>query len=111
VDIAYSLCRCSAQWFGRENVWLLGTFGVTFVLGTVILVATFSTRLYRGDVRLRPWDAAKRAVVLFLIVLGLRLLAWLIFPALDRDLAEAIAVSALFAIIFSLYSTAYRKPA
>ena len=99
------------HWFGRENVLLLGTFGVTFVLGIILLIASFSARLYRGDVRLRPVDAAKKAIILFGLVFGFRALAWLIFPTLDRDLGEAIAFSALFAIIFSLYSTAYRKPA
>ena len=91
-------------------MWLLFTFGITFVLGTVLLVSTSVARLYRGDVKLRPWDAAKKAVVLFVIIMALWLLARLVYPS-EFDLTEAIVVSALVAISSSLYTTAYRKPA
>ncbi len=97
--------------FGRENVWLLSTFGITIVLGTVLLGSTSVARLYRGDVKLRPWDAAKKSFVIFVIVLALRLLACVVLQPTEFDLKEAIFMSAVFAIFFGLYTTAYRKPA
>lgn len=94
-----------------ENFWLLAIFGASFILGSSLLLANAATQLFRGRVRLRPWDALKKAIVLFLIVLSLRLLlAWFIFPSSDRALMEDILGSALFAIGYSLYTTAYRKP-
>lgn len=99
-----------AQVFGSENVWLLSAFGITIVLGFVLVASTSAARLYRGDVRLRPWDAAKKAFVIFMILLALRLFASAAFGSTEFDLAEAIIASAGFALVMALYTTAYRKP-
>ena len=100
-----------ANIFGRENAWLLATFGITLVLGSVLLAISSSVRLYRGDLKIRPWHAAKTAVMLFLIILALRLLARVVFPSLEFDLTESILASAVFASFCGLYITSYRKPA
>lgn len=106
------LCALLTLWFGRENVFILTNFGLSVVLGSVILLTSFALRLSQGEVRLRPRDAAKMAVILFLLMMGLRLLlASFVFPESDRTLSEHIWASAIFAIFFSLYQTAYRKPA
>ena len=99
-------------WSGRENALLLTILVVSFALGSLILLTSFALRLYRGEVRLRPRDAAKMAVILFLLMMSVRLLlATLIFPDSDKAHSEHILASALFAIVLSLYQTAYRKPA
>ena len=97
-------------WFGRENVFIIATVGISILLGSLLLLTSFGVRLYRGDVRIRLWDAAKMAMVLFSIVLGLRLLLsnW-VFTDSDREIGEHIFSSALFAIVFSVYTTAYRR--
>lgn len=106
------LCAMLSLWFGRENVFILAAFGLSLVLGSVLLLTSFGQRLYRGEVRLRPVDAAKMAVILFVLMMILRLLlASFVFPESDRTLTEHIWASAIFAIFFSLYQTAYRKPA
>lgn len=97
--------------FGRENLWLMATFLIALVLGLALLASSFAARLYRGDVKLRPWDAARKAVVIFAILLAARLLIEAAFPSRDFDLTEVIAISAAFALFFSLDTTAYRKPA
>ena len=93
-------------------MFILIAFGLSMVLGSVILLASFALRLYRGEVRLRPWDAAKMAVILFVALMALRLLlASIFFTDSETTLSEHIWASAFFAIFFSLYQTAYRKPA
>ena len=95
---------------GRGNMWLLSTFLITILLGLALICAASAARLYRGDVRLRPWDAAKRAVVIFLVVLALRLLIQAVFPSLDYELSSVVIWSAGFAFAYGLSTTAYRKP-
>lgn len=97
--------------FGRENLWLLSTLLIALFLGTALLVSSFAVRLYRGDVKLRLWDAAKMAAVIFSMVLTLRLLAHIVFQSEDFDLTEAIILSAVFALVYGLYTTAYRRRA
>lgn len=97
--------------FGSEIEWLLFTFGITFVLGTLLVGFSSAARIHRGDVKLRPWDAARKAPVLFLIMLAAQLLAEVVFRSRDLDLTEGIVVSAAFAIVYGLYTTAYREPA
>jgi len=83
----------------------------TMLLGFGLWMISALTRLFKGEIRIRPWDALKSAIMIFGIILGLRFLIWMIFPDLERDLIEAVWKSAVFAIPFSLYQTAYRKPA
>ena len=66
--------------------------------------------MWRGEVMLRPFSALMRAPFLFLIILGLRFLIGLCFPKLDQNVNEILLHTALFAIVFSLYNTAYRRP-
>lgn len=93
----------------QEDLFALA--GLVLLAGSIILLASGAIRLFRGEVKLRPIDALKKAVVLFLIVLGLRTLLWVAFPSLDRDLNAAVLWSAIFAVSLGLYTTAYRKPA
>ena len=105
------LCALLSLWIGRENKFILMAFGLSIVLGSVILLTSFALRLYRGEVRLRPWDAAKMAVILFVALMALRLLlASVFFTDSEKTFSEHILASALFAIFFSFYQTAYRKP-
>ena len=95
---------------GRENMWLLSTSLITFLLGLALVCAASAARLYRGYVKLRPWDAAKSAVVIFLVVLALRLLIQAVFPTPDFELSSVLIWSAAFAFGYGLSTTAYRKP-
>lgn len=101
-----------SAWFGRENVILLTTFGLSFVFGSLILLTSFTIRLYRGEIRLRFWDASKLAAILFIASVCLRLLLGaFFFPDSNKTLTDHVLASAFFSIFFSLYQTAYRKPA
>ena len=97
--------------FDLENVWLLLTSLIALFLGLALLALSFAVRLYRGDVKLRLWDAAKAAVVIFIAFVALRLLVQLVFPTLDFELREVLTIGAAFAAIYGLCTTAYRKPA
>jgi hypothetical protein len=96
---------------GRENVWLLSTLLITFVLAVALLSLDFTARIYRGDLKLRPWDAAKKAAAIFVIVLALTLLTLAVFQSRDFELSAVIIQSAVLALAYGLYTTAYRKPA
>lgn len=95
---------------GRGNMWLLFTLLIAIFLGLALICAAFAARLYRGDVKFRPWDAAKSAVVTFLVVLALRLLIQAVSPSLDFELSSVVIWSATFAVVYGLSTTAYRKP-
>ena len=86
-------------------------FGIALVVGLVALAISAAMLLAKGEVKLRPWDALKKAAMLFLIILGLRCLAWFVFPGLERNFGYELFQSAAFAALFALYTTAYRKPA
>lgn len=94
---------------------LAGTAGMgaaaTMLLGFGLWMISALTRLFKGEIRIRPWDALKSAILIFAAMLGLRSLLWLIFPDFERDWIGIIWKSAAFAIAFSLYQTSYRKPA
>ena len=96
--------------FGLENIWLLLIFGVTFLLGMAILASSFAVRLYRGDIRLRLFDAAKTAIIVFSVMVTFRVLALIAFPSENSDLTQIVLASAGFAISYGLYKTAYRRP-
>ncbi|HEY1125037.1 MAG TPA: hypothetical protein VGE65_05350 [Sphingobium sp.] len=84
-------------------------FAATFLLGMMLVLISGGIRLARGEVKLRPWDAAKSALLMFGIIMAIRVLAWVVLPSLGRDLIDAVIQSAIFAIAYSLYSTAYRR--
>jgi hypothetical protein len=86
-------------------------FAVTLLLGVVVLTISACIRLARRELLLRPWDAMRKAVLIFLIVFGIRSLIELIAPGFGGDLRMAALHSAGFAIVYGLYTTAYRKPA
>lgn len=92
-----------------EDMYALA--GLVLLAGSFFLLASGAIRIFRGEVKLQPIDALKKAVVLFLIVLGVRAVLWLVFPSIERNLIEAVIWSAAFAISLGLYTTAYRKPA
>lgn len=98
-------------WFGHEYVFLMAAFGLSFALGSLILLTSFGLRMYRGEVRLRLWDAAKMAAIFFLVVMCVRLvLGTFFFPNSANTLTDHFLASALVAIVLGLYQTAYRKP-
>ena len=86
-------------------------FGAAVLVGMALLLISAVNRLMKGEVRLRPADAAKRGILVFCIILGLRFLAFALFPDWAGDPIEAILSAACFATAYSLYTTAYRKPA
>lgn len=77
--------------------------------GSLLLFASFLTSLTRGDIRLRPLRALKRSTLIFATMFGLYALVAIVMPDMDIDLGEAAAKSALFALVFSVYITAYRR--
>ncbi|MCT2400642.1 hypothetical protein [Novosphingobium mangrovi (ex Huang et al. 2023)] len=84
--------------------------GLTILAGGLLLLMNAAIRILQGQLQLRPWDALKRASIVFATIFALRLLAWLAFPTLERDWIAALIYSLGFAIVLGLYSTAYRKP-
>jgi hypothetical protein len=96
---------------GRENVWLLSTLLIALVVAVALLFSDFAGRIYRGDLKLRPWDAAKKAVVVFVIALAVTLLMLVVFQSRDFEWSIVIIRTAAFALAYGLYTTAYRKPA
>jgi hypothetical protein len=97
--------------FGWENVWLMAILLITLFLGIALLAISFAARIYRGDLKLRPWDAAKKASAIFVIIVALRLFTQLAFPSEGFDLTEVITFSVVFAIAYGISATVYRKPA
>jgi hypothetical protein len=90
---------------------VLALFGLAMLAGLALLAVSAIRRLVRGEVKLRPVDAAKRSVVLFGIMMGLRFLLAAFLPDTMRDPVQVILYAACFAAVYSLYITAYRKPA
>jgi hypothetical protein len=97
--------------FAPNNEWAYAGAGLALLLGSLLLMTDGAIRLWKGNVKLRPWDAAKNAWWMFLVILGVRLIAQFVFPNLRLDIVYAIFQSALIATVISLYSTAYRTPA
>ncbi|WP_294079538.1 hypothetical protein [Sphingomonas sp.] len=93
-----------------SNIVMIG-FGVTMLLGIIVLTISAIWRISKGEVKLRPWLAVKPALFIFFGTMALRFLAWAVFPGLERDLTGAVIHSLIFALAYSLYSTAYRKTA
>jgi hypothetical protein len=81
------------------------------LLGIIALAISAAYRLSTGKVTLRPWLALKPALIIFFATLAFRFLVWAVFPSLERDLTGAVIHSLIFALAYSLYKTAYRKPA
>lgn len=93
------------------NIWLIGIFAGCIILAIALIGSDAAARLYRGEVKLRPWLAAKKFLLVFLVVLGLMLIASNIFPSYDFVIFEAVIKSASIATVLSLSQTAYRKHA
>ena len=101
----------SVRIFAPNEEWAYAGAGLALLLGSLLFMTNGAIRLWKGNVKLRPWDAAKKAWWIFLVILGVRLIAQFVFPNLRLDIVYAIFQSALFATVFSLYTTAYRTPA
>ncbi|GEM_PF-4375203 len=99
-------------WVGGEpSLAVLFLFGAATLVGIALLLFSAVNRLSRGEVKLRPLDAAKRGAVVFCIFLGLRFLLSVILPGTMPDPVHVILYAACFAAAYGLYTTAYRKPA
>lgn len=98
-----------SHYIAPEMHLLLIIFGSSMLAGLILLLANGINRLRKGEVVLRPFDAMKKAIWLFLLMLGIRLLIYFVFPNFEQDITVAILNSAIFAIVFSFYTTAYRK--
>jgi hypothetical protein len=86
-------------------------FAVVMLLGIIALTISAVYRLSRGDVKLRPWLALKSALIIFVTVLVFTFLIWAVFPSMERNLTDVFMHAVIFALGYSLYTTAYRKPA
>ena len=89
----------------------LGSAGLVLLFGALLLIIDGAIRLWKGSVKLRPRDAINKAWWMFLVILGVRLIAHLIVPSFRLNVGYEIFQSAVFAAVMSLYSTAYRRPA
>jgi hypothetical protein len=100
-------------WTGgsEPSLAVLFLFCAAMLVGMALLLLSAVNRLTRREVILRPVDAAKRAVIVFFIFLGLRFLLSVIFSGTMPDPVDAILYAACFSAAYSLYTTAYRKPA
>ena len=95
--------------FGLEETFWFAAFGVCMLTGSLLLFASFLTSLTRGDIRLRPVRALTWSPFVFSAMFGIYALVAIVMPDRDIDLGEAAAKSALFALVFSVYITAYRR--
>ncbi|MBB3980762.1 hypothetical protein GGR44_000393 [Sphingobium fontiphilum] len=96
---------------GQDDSAQLANLGIAilFLLGCVALTISAGFRLIKGEVKLRPRDAFKSALIVFTIMIALRALFWGIYPDGERDYASALLQSAAFSIAYGLYTTAYRR--
>lgn len=88
---------------------IIAIFGLLMIGGATLLVISGITRIAKGEVRLRPIMAMRKAALLFVIIVGLKVVFELWFPSLKFDLANAVISSAVFALAFGFHATAYRK--
>ena len=95
---------------GPDTTWLLASFGVCFVLGSLILVVTAVRRLVSGDLNLRPVAALKRMPVYLLLFTTLTLTLHFVFRSTDKSLLEQAILAVVLTVFFAFYSTVYRKP-
>ena len=87
---------------------LIVCFFVLF-LAMLIFLIHGSVRLWKGEVRLRPWDAFKRAVVLFLLFMVTMGIVSIALPSDAINWWAYVISSSLYVTFSSLHSTAYRK--
>ena len=106
------LAGIAAKYFAPDNVIYIAVSALIFLTGSLFFLISGLVRIWQGKTVLRPFDALRNAVRLFLMILGLRtLLWWVFFPKTDHDFNLELISSAAFAIVFGLYNTAYRAPA
>jgi len=97
--------------FDLEDTLWLASFGITMILGTVMLMGSVVSRLANGQLKLRPLQALKRFPLLFAVLAGAMILARFILPPSDKSLTYYLIMAAILAGVFSFQQTAYRKPA
>ncbi len=97
--------------FGRDNSYLLASFGICMLGGGILLAFDGMKKLASGKVRIQPLSAIKMAPVPFVIMAGAGFLLRFAFPDSDRSPTQIVATAFFFAVFMSLYLTAYRKPA
>ena len=85
-------------------------FAITFICALLAYTVHVLIRLRNGSVKLRLWDAFKRASIMFLVAAIALLVASVMFPNSGTKLWIYAVSSALAAILTSLHATAYRKP-
>ena len=86
-------------------------FVLAILLGFIALAVSASVRLWKGELKLRPWDAFKAALLYFVVFMTLRIGAWALFADMERDIVKALVLSIAPAVALGFYSTAYRKTA
>ena len=84
---------------------------VIVVIGYSAEIWSGSAEIWSGQVKLRPFQSFRMGANLFLFIVGLRIVVGLVFPGLTTDWTLALIQSAVWAMTYSLYSTAYRRPA
>ncbi|MBO9711863.1 hypothetical protein [Sphingomonas sp.] len=63
------------------------------------------------EMLIRPWDALKRAAVMFPMMIGLHLLFWLVFPIAPSDWGRVVVQSAVMSFAIAIGLTEYRRTA
>jgi hypothetical protein len=81
------------------------------LLGLIALAIPAAISILKGEVALRPWKALKPAILIFLILMTVKLLASEVFSAPIRSWAISILGAAIFGVVLGLYQTAEEKPA
>ncbi|NRD88464.1 hypothetical protein C8024_01800 [Sphingopyxis sp. BSNA05] len=96
---------------GGDTADIITAGGVSaFSLGFILWMISSVTRLAKGDVRLRPWNALKLMPAYFAAFAALRFGAWAIFSEMEYNFADTLIHSIVPALVLSFYSTAYRSP-
>lgn len=84
-------------------VWFLAI--PAMLLGLIAWAVSASISISRGEVKLRPWQALKPAIVIFVILMAAKLLASEVFSVPMRSWVISILGTAIFAIVLGLYQT------
>lgn len=99
------------NYLGRDHVGVMAVGGLAIVTGMILLAIDALRRMSRGELRLRPLEALKRAPLIFLVMVGVYVVVVLIAPDTQIDWTETLIRCAAVSATMAIYFSAYRKAA
>lgn len=97
------------HFLGRNDVWPIVVFGVSMIVGLLSLSIDAIIRMYRGELRLRPFDAFRKAPIIFTIVFAILVLTGMFFRTAPIDWTQTLIKCAVISLVMAFYLGAYRK--